>query len=178
VSYTVAEVSKIVNLSKASIYNKLKSKDFKDHITKKQGVTFLDEIALDLIKSDIKSLKEDINYLNDKQTDNTLECEVATDTEFINYLKEDINYLKLENEKLWTELKVKNTQIHELNERLKQEQELTKNMQILQLRQQPQDIKVLEEHFQDLDNKLLQVREQMQERKNQEKKGLFNRIFK
>ena len=65
--YTVAEVAELVSLSKASIYNKLKTKEFKEHISKKQGVTYLDEIGLDLIKSDIKDFKEAIKDLNYKR---------------------------------------------------------------------------------------------------------------
>ena len=183
--YTVAQVSELVGLSKASIYNKLKAKDFKEHIVKKQGVTYLDEIGLSLIKNDIKdfnedtnSLKGDINDLNVKDMDNTLDDDIAMDTEYINYLKEDINYLKEQNKKLWNELQEKNSQLKDLNDRLAQEQDLNKNNQVLQLRQ-PQNNELLEQHFQELDNKLLNIREQMQGRKiQQEPKGFFNKIFK
>ena len=49
---------------------------------------------------------------------------------------------------------------------------------MLQLKQ-PQNTELLEQHFRELDNKLLNIREQMQERKpQQEIKGFFNKIFK
>ena len=172
--YTVAEVSELINLSKASIYNKIKSKDFKDHITKRQGITYLDEAALTSIQSVSKDYNEDLN-------DNLLENEVATDSDYINTLKEDINYLNVqikENDfQFNNQLSAKDIQISNLNERLKQEQELNKNNQILQLRP-PQDIKALESHFQNLDTKLEEVKEKMQEiKQDQEPKGFLNKLF-
>ena len=74
------------------------------------------------------------------------------------------------------QLDSKNKLIFEYNERMKQSLELTKNSQILQLRQ-PQDIKQLEEHFQDLDTRLQQVKENMIERKEQQQKGFFSKMF-
>ena len=65
-----------------------------------------------------------------------------------------------------------------MNERLKQEQELNKNSQILQLRQ-PHDTKQLEEHLNDLDNKLINIKDKMLERKEQQKqKSFFSKMFK
>ena len=172
--YTIAEVAELVNLSKASIYTRLKTKDLKPHITKKQGVTYLDEIGFkliqeslkDFIKDDRNDFKDDINVLND----NSLNDEVATDSEYINYLKEDINYLK-------EQMSEKDLQINNMNERLKEAHDVIKNNQVLQLRQ-PQDIKALEEHFTELDTKLLDIKEKMQERKQDQKpKGFFKKIF-
>lgn len=197
--YTVAEVSEIVGLSKASIYNKINKKDLKEHLVKKQGVTYLDEIGLDLIKNDIKDFKDDIkvlnvkeidrNELNIEETDSTIDDDVATDTEDSSIRTEYINYLKVENERLWSELKIKDeqmqskdVQIQELNERLKEAHKLTENSQIL-LREKPQNILALEEHFSILDVKLESIKENMQERKNkyeqeQEQKGFLGRLFK
>ena len=179
--YTVAEVSKLIKLSKASIYTKLKTVELQDHIIKKQGVTYIDEIGLKLIqeslkefleedikdfKENTKDFKEDINDLNY----NAINDEISIDMDYINSLKEDINYFK-------DQIKVKDLQNKELNERLKQEQELNKNNQILQLKQ-PQDIKLLEAHFEDLDQKLEDVKNNMLERKEHQNKGFFSKIFK
>lgn len=54
-------------------------------------------------------------------------------------------------------------------------------MQILQLRQQPQqEIEALEAHFQDLDTKLEEVKENMIHRKEhqEQSKGFLSRFFK
>jgi len=85
-----------------------------------------------------------------------------------NALIEQLKDIKLQ-------LNVKDVQINNLNERLKQEQELNKNNQVLQLRQ-PQETKQLEEHFAIIDEKLINIREQMDIKETQ--KGFFNRIFK
>lgn len=187
--YTVAEVSEIVNLSKASIYTKLKQKELQEHITKKQGVTYLDEIALkliqdslkDFINDDINNFKDDINALKH----NPLNDEVATDIEYINSLKADINYLKVENERLWEELKDKNLQISEWNKRLSDEQNLHKNSQILIKNQQDNqnnsEVLALEKHFRDFDKRLIDIRDHMQQRKNENTKNtknIFQKIFK
>ena len=179
--YTIKQVSELVNLSKASIYNKLKSNEFQKHMTKKQGVTYLDEIGLKLIQGslkdfeegNIKGFKEDIEDLNIKETNSTSDDEVATDTEDSIINKDYINYLKSENENLWNELQEKNLQLKEFNNRLAMEQELNKNNQIL-LKDKPQDIKLLEQHFQDLDDKIMNIKE----RNIPQQKGFFKKWFK
>ena len=75
---------------------------------------------------------------------------------------------------LLEQLKVKDIQIHEIDQRLKQEQELNKNNQVLQLRQ-PQEMKQLEKHFAIVDEKLVNIREQMDIRIS--RKGFLRRIF-
>ena len=99
--------------------------------------------------------------------------EVAMDKEVSIINKDYINYLKAENEKLWNELQEKNLQLKEGSNRLAMEQELNKNNQIL-LKEKPQDIKLLEQHFQDLDDKLMNIKE----RNIPQQKGLFNKWFK
>ena len=56
--YTIKKVSELVDLSKASIYNRLKSHELQKHITKKQVFTYLDEIGLKLIQNSLKTLKK------------------------------------------------------------------------------------------------------------------------
>ncbi len=162
--YTVAEVSELVNLTKASIYNRIKLKEFEKHITKKQGVTCIDDIALKLIQNGLKDYKDELN-------DNSIDQEVATDTDYIESLKEDIKYLKTENEKLWDQLQEKDRQLNTKDR-------LLENSQVL-LKEKPKlDILLLEEHFQDLDTKLEEVKKNMQQRKDQEKsKRFFNKLF-
>ncbi len=131
--YTIAQISNLIGLSKVSIYKKLKLKGLKDHISKKLGVTYVDEVGFNLIKYELKeNLKEQSTY-------STLNDETATDTEDLSFNKEVLKLLE-------EQLKGQNLIIHELNERLKQEQELNKNNQILQLRL-PQETKQLEEQM-------------------------------
>lgn len=169
--YTVAKVSELVNLSKASIYNKLKLKEFESYITKKQGITYISEEGFKLIQSDL-------NYY---KANNTVNEEVATESDFINTLKENINYLKDQAKQkdlqFNNQLKEKDRQLENYSERLKQAHKLIENNQILLKEKPKQEILLLEEHFQDLDNKFMDIRQDMLERKEPQK-GFLKRIFK
>ena len=183
-SYTIAEVSKLINLSKVSIYRKLKLKEVKEHTSKKQGITYIDEEGFNLIKYGIKNEKDEFKYTL-KQ--NPISSEIAID---VNLNKEMINLLKdqlKEKDKQLTEkdlhfnnqLNVKDLQINNLNERLKQSLELNRNSQVLLKDKPHEDILLLEEHFQNLDDKLEEVKNKMLDRKEQqEKKSFLTRIFK
>ena len=168
--YTVEQASIKLNVSKQSIYNKLKLKEFKDKVFVKQGKKYIDEDLLNLIKDSL-NFKGNLN--NDDNLHTSVDDEKAQDS------IDDEGLLKLNTtliDTLIEQLKIKDKQIDDLNNRLAKEQELTKNMQVLQLKQQPQDIKALEEHFEELDNKLLEIRERMKDKK--QKKGFLNKIFK
>ena len=169
--YTVAKVSELVNLSKASIYNKLKLKEFESYITKKQGITYISGEGLKLIQSDLKYYKDN----------NTVNEEVATDSDFINTLKDDITYLKDQAKQkdlqFSNQLKEKDKQLENYSERLKQAHKLIENNQILLKEKPKQEILLLEEHFQDLDNKLIEIKDKMQ-KKDKDHHGLFQKLFK
>lgn len=176
--YSVSEISSSIGLSRQSIYKKLKMKELKVHITYKQGITYVDEMGLNLIKGMLKEYKDSVKNLSNKETATTINEGIAEDEDSLSIDKELFNLLKDQLRENNKQLQTKDKQIEELNERLKQEQELSKNSQILQLKQQPPpDIKQLEEHFQDLDTKLQEVKENMSERKNNNKGffGMFKR---
>lgn len=168
--YTVEQVANLLNVSKQTIYNKLKLIEFKNKILIKQGQKYIDDELLSLIKNNlkIKSNFKDNDNLN-TQAEAEKAQDIIADDDLLN-LNKDLIYALLE------QLKVKDKQIEDLNNRLEQEQELTKNMQVLQLKQQTTDIKALEEHCNEFDNKLLEIRERMQNKK--QKKGFLNKIFK
>ncbi len=171
--YTVSEVSDLTNLSKVSIYNKLKLKQIQGHISKNQGITYIDEEGLNLIKDSLSLKENDLNNLNDNKDDTCIKQDIPTDDDNLNLKSSYINTLK-------EQLKIKDIQIQELNNRLAAEQELSKNRQILELKQQPkQDIKALEEHFNELDNRLVKLKDKLDNRKKQSNKlGLFKRLLK
>jgi hypothetical protein len=195
--YTVEEAAIKLNVAKQSIYTKLRLPEFKNNIIKKHGKSYVDDNLLIMIKDRLKVNNDykDDGKVNDIENDDPVTAEiddtlivnndlkeVAADKDYIEYLKKDITYLKdqlKENDfKVNDQLIAKDQQINNLNERLKQSLELNKNSQILQLRQ-PQDIKQLEEHFNDLDDKLEEVKNKMSDRKEQqEHKSFFSKIFK
>ena len=137
--YTVAEVAEKVNLSKASIYVRMKTKPLKEHIIKKQGINYIDEVGFKQITDDIKDYK-------DKNSNSASSDEVATDTDYINCLNENTNYLK-------DQIKIKDQQIMELNGLLKQALRLNENNQVL-LKDKP---KLIEEPKKGFWEKLLKL---------------------
>ena len=189
--YTVPEVAHKLHVSNQSIYAKLKRNEYKDKIVLKHGQTFIDDQLFKLIYDNMKVANKFVNDIDiepPKQSQNI--DDVALDDESTNMNKELFNLLRSQLEKSDAQLKekdlqfnnqliAKDIQINNLNERLKQEQELNKNNQILLKDKPQQDIFLLEEHFQDLDIKLEEVKNKMSDRKEQnEKKSLFSKIFK
>ena len=89
-------------------------------------------------------------------------------------LKSEIDFLR-------SEIKEKNLQITNLNNRLEVEQYLHINSQILLKTQQDkpkEDILLLESHFKELDIKLIEVMDHMEIKKEQYKKNGFLILFK
>ena len=169
--YNVSEVSEITKLSKVSIYSRFKLKKFESYLTKKQGVVYITEEGLKIIIGDLNENKEPINYLKEEAFDSIKENkeELSFKTDYINTLKDQ---LKIKD----TQILEKDLQIHEINNRLSQEQDLHKNTQILFKQQQPQQILQLEAHFEELDNKLIEIKDKMQ-KKEKDHKGIFKKIF-
>ena len=193
--HTVPEVADIIHITKQSLYSKLKLPLYSDKVTTKHGQAYIDDDLVMLIKDNMKTpikvtsnatvepikqlenpedilIDKDILIMNQKLINDLLTQLKEKDLQFNNQL--NAKDLQFNNQ-----LNAKDLQLNNLNERLKQEQELNKNSQIL-LRETPkQDILLLEEHFQDLDTKLEEVKENMQQRKNNQKpKGFFSKIFR
>lgn len=166
--HTVAEVSELIGLSKVSIYNKLKLKELQEHVIKNVGVTYIDEEGLNLIREGLKLKDEVKTDLNKEIYDEIESKETEGNTDGLNIKTEYIEHLKRENERLWDELEEKNNQINNLNR-------LVENGQVLLKDKKQQELLALEEHFNEIDNKLLQIKDKMKSRK--ESKGLF-KIFK
>jgi len=163
--YDVEKAAIKLNISKQSIYNKIKLNEFKSRVVKKQGKTYIDEDLLKLIQDSLKfnsSFKEDIKP-KDIEEDPTLTPQAQED--ILKFNQELISALL-------DQLKEKDKQIHELHK-------LLENSQVLLKDKPQQDILLLENHFQAMDLKLTNIREQMKQRKeDQQHKGIFKKIFK
>ena len=139
---------------------------------------YTENLTLDahLIKESVKFTNKSINTDN---IDTPIETQQATEeTEKPQNINMDdysvyASIIELINT-LLEQLKVKDLQIHELDERLKQEQELNKNNQVLQLRQ-PQEMKQLEKHFALIDEKLINIKVQLAIKESP--KGFLKRMF-
>ena len=150
--FTVEEVSKLLSVSKVTIYAKLKK--YESKVVVKQGKKYVTEELLSLIKQEL-NLKECLKVENNTGAINQ---EIATDRDDLINLNQDlINFLK-------QQLEEKDKQIEELIN-------LNKNNQILLKQQQDKEInqKLLEDHFQEVDQKLMDLLDRMEEKKNSKK---------
>ena len=157
---TVEETAIQLGVSKTTIYNKLKLKDFKSRLVKKQGKSMIDDDLFKLIQ-------EGLNYHNQIDFDSFdfhTNAETSIDKDdLLNLNKELI-------ENLLEQLKEKDKQISELHKLIENSQILLKEEQ----KKTDQQL-YLSEHFEEVDNKLQDLREKMEQKRN-EKKGLF-KIF-
>lgn len=166
--YTVEKAAIQLNVSKQSIYVKLKMKDYKDKVIKKAGKTYIDSELLTLIQDNLK-VKSNMN------TEPQAEAEKAQDT-IIDQNTVNINQELVK--ALLDQLKTKDQQIDEKDNQINDLHRLIENNQVLLKEKPQQNILLLEEHFQDLDTKLEEVKSNMAERKEQQNKGFFSKMFK
>lgn len=174
--YTIAEVAEKVGISKSAVYKKIKTNELKPYISKKQGVTFISENGLKLIQSGINDFVNECKEVEPKPIETQENKDFEPENKEVEYGETDSKYLKhLENEveRLWGELQEKNNQIAKLSQ-------LVENGQVL-LREKPQqDIQLLQEHFDQTDEKIIQVREKMQAKQAEhenEHKSIWSRLF-
>lgn len=173
---SVSEIANLTDLSKVSIYNKLKLKEVAPFIIKNKGITYVSEDGVALIKASLNLKEDTLNTLEYGTIEDDEKIDVLLDNKEIQTIKlqlkelnvEYTNSLKTEIELLKGQLDAKDKQINELIG-------LNKNNQVLLKQQQDKEIKQLqlEEHFQEVDQKLIDLREKMDQRK-ETKKGIFN----
>jgi len=190
--YDVEQIAKLTKVSKVTIYRKFKLNEVKPFIIIKQGKSYVDEHGYHVITQLLNVITCETDKINSKGIEpeisldkQELSHEVTSNNSVITELKSEIEFLQslLENHASKSEIEFLHNQLKEKDKQLESKDKLLENMQILQLRQpQQQNILALEEHFQDLDNKLLDIKEQMsirkEKNKNQEHKGIFSKIFK
>jgi len=172
--YTVQQVAIQLGISKQSIYSKLKMNPYKAKIVSKQGQVYIDDELIKLIQDNLK-MNNNINAEVKKEPK-----KATTEEENIDDIDSPDNPVKMTDKvitALIEQLKDQSLIILELNERLKQEQKLNENNQVL-LKEKPQDFKLLEEHFQELDEKLTNLREEKMEAPIEENIGFWAKVFK
>ena len=157
---TVEETAIQLGVSKTTIYNKLKLKEYKSKIVKKQGKSMVDDSLFNLIQEGLKIQNEVENNKNE----NDINAEISIDEEGLFNLNKEL----IEN--LLDQLKEKDKQIAELHK-------LIENSQILLKEEQKKTDKqlYLEEHFEEVDSKLQDLKDKMEQRRN-DKKSFF-KIF-
>lgn len=157
---TVEETAIQLGVSKTTIYNKLKMKEYKSKLVKKQGKSMIDDSLFNLIQGGLKVQ----NKVENKEIENDVNSETSIDEDgLLNLNKELID-------NLLEQLKEKDKQISELHKLIENSQILLKEEQ----KKSEQQL-YLAEHFEEVDNKLQDLREKMEQKRN-EKIKLF-KIF-
>ena len=155
---TVEETAIQLGVSKTTIYNKLKMKEYKSKLVKKQGKSMVDDSLFNLIQEGLKVQNE----VENKEIENDVNAETSIDEDgLLNLNKELID-------NLLEQLKEKDKQISELHKLIENSQILLKEEQ----KKSEQQL-YLAEHFEEVDNKLQDLREKMEQKRN-EKIKLFN----
>ena len=170
--YTVEETAIQLNVSKQSIYVKLKFKEYKDKILMKQGKTMITEELFKLIQDNLK-VKNNVNAESQKVIEEPEDAhDIVLDEDLVNMNKELIKTLI-------EQLKIKDIQIDGKDNQIHELHKLLENSQVLLKEKPKQSILELEEHFQDLDTKLEEVKENMIRRKEQQDhpKSFLGRMF-
>ena len=157
---TVEETAIQLGVSKTTIYNKLKMKEYKSKLVKKQGKSMIDDSLFNLIQEGLKVQNE----VENKEIENDVNSETSIDEDgLLNLNKELID-------NLLEQLKEKDKQISELHRLIENNQILLKEEQ----KKSEQQL-YLAEHFEEVDNKLQDLKEKMEKKRN-EKIKLF-KIF-
>ena len=157
---TVEDTAIQLGVSKTTIYNKLKLKEYKSKLVKKQGKSMIDESLFNLIQEGLKVQNE----VEKKEIKNDVNAEISIDEDgLLNLNKELID-------NLLEQLKEKDKQISELHKLIENNQILLKEEQ----KKSEQQL-YLAEHFEEVDNKLQDLKEKMEQKRN-EKIKLF-KIF-
>ena len=157
---TVEETAIQLGVSKTTIYNKLKMKEYKSKLVKKQGKSMIDDSLFNLIQEGLKVQNE----VENKEIENDVNSETSIDEDgLLNLNKELID-------NLLEQLKEKDKQISELHR-------LIENSQILlkEEKKKSEQQLYLAEHFEEVDNKLQDLKEKMEQKRNY-RKSLF-KIF-
>ena len=168
--FTVEEVAMDLSVSKVTVYNKLKK--YESKVVLKQGKKYITEDLLNLIKEELKVKREVKNQENEK----CVNQEIAVNREVSFKLNESLNADLIEI--LKEQLREKDIQLREKDKQIQELIKLNKNNQVLLKQQQDKEINQLklEEHIKEFDEKLLNLKKKMENKKNTKKSffSIFN----
>lgn len=162
--YDINKVSELTGVSKVTIYKKIKKiKELEPFIVRKDDKTYILEDGLRLIKEQLTVNNKVNSEIESEVAIEGISTELTINKELINLLTE--------------QLKEKDTQLKEKDKQIAELHKLIENSQILLKEEQKKSDKqlYLEEHFEEVDNKLQDLREKMEQRKSNNKS--FFKIF-
>lgn len=156
--YNVEEVSKIVGVSKVTVYKKIKKlKELQEYIVNNGDRVYILKDGIDVLKENLE--KNNIKYVKE---------EISVD---LDISKDLINILK-------DQLKEKDIQLQEKNKQINDLINLNKNNQVLLKQQQDKEIKQLElsEHFEEVDKRLIELKGKLEDKKKSSNRSIWDRI--
>lgn len=160
--YDINQVAQLTGISKVSVYKKLKKlKGIEQYIVKEVDKTYVLEEGVRLIRD---SLQVNSKVKNKVKNDVDEECAISDGYEDLTVNKQLINGLL-------KQLDEKDKQIQDLHKQIEELINLNKNNQVLLKQQQDKENnqKLLEDHFLEVDQKLMDLRDRMEEKKNSKK---------
>lgn len=172
---SISEISVLTGLSKVSIYNKIKLKEFEKFIFKSKGITYISEEGVTLIYECFNLKESTLNTLNSEQEFTNDEVALDIENKEIYEFKVELKQLKVNYiDTLKSEIGNLRNQLDEKDKQIQELMSLNKNNQILLKQQQDKEINQLklEAHFKEVDEKLLDLKNKM-ENKKKENKRLF-----
>lgn len=164
--YDINKVSELTGVSKVTIYKKIKKlKELEPFIVRKDDKIYILEDGLNLIKGQLTVNKKVNSEIESEVAIEGISTELTINKELINLLTE--------------QLKEKDIQLKEKDKQIAELHKLIENSQILLKEEQKKTDQqlYLSEHFEEVDNKLQDLREKMEQKRN-DKKGLFKNFFK
>ncbi|CDM70146.1 Hypothetical protein CM240_3029 [Clostridium bornimense] len=177
--YTVEEIANELDISKVTIYSKLRK--FPDEVIIKKGKKYITDRLFDVIKDELDSKKED----NPHDIKVSINGSVVEDINEANEISE-LNQGLIE--AVIGQLNEKDMQIKEKDNQIRTLQKLIENSQMILKQEQEKDLKKIsmESHFEEFDKKLTEIKEKLDQRRKleielkerKENKKLWNKIFK
>ena len=193
--YDVEQIAKLTQVSKVTVYRKLKLNEIQPYIIVKQGKSYLDEEGFHVISELLNVITPENGELTPKEIEQAesienkgLLHETSCNYAVVSELKSQIEFLQdlLKNHPSKDEIEFLKSQLQEKDKQLESKDKLLENMQVLvknsQLNQE-RDIPMLEAHFMELDEKLANIRAEMEQRKikyqeEQQQKGFWEKLFR
>ncbi|WP_066679233.1 hypothetical protein [Clostridium septicum] len=165
--YDINQVSELTGVSKVTIYKKIKKlKNLEPFIVHKGDKTYILEDGLRLIKENLTVNKKAKLEVESELAIEDISMDLTINKELINLLTE--------------QLKEKDIQLKEKDKQIAELHKLIENSQILLKEEQKKNDNqiYLEDHFEEVDNKLQDLREKMEQKRSDKKykKGFF-KIF-
>ena len=176
--YTVEEIANELDVSKVTIYSKLKK--FPDEVVIKKGKKYVSDKLFNVIKGEVSS----------KKTNNIQDIKVSINGSVVEDIDEVADTNELNKDLInavVNQIKEKDLQLKEKDNQIKALQKLIENSQMLVKQETEKELKKIsiENHFEEFDKKLSDIKDKLEQRRKIEvelkekndKKGFWKKFF-